>query len=252
MSASHVPQTASLVVVGDEILAGEIPDENIHFMARSLTAVGLRVVDARVIPDRSERIVNCLREELARSDLVIVSGGIGPTHDDVTRQAIAEATGHPIVRHEEAESRLRAGFGGSITDAELSMADLPAAARLLSGRRTPAFGFQVERIYVLPGVPFYLRDIFDPLLETWSGPELHRHEIRSPLREGKLAAGLTRIQDAFPHVAIGSYPIHEQGLRVRIVIRSTSAEEADKACQRIRSLLDEVGAGVAPGDAAAR
>jgi molybdenum cofactor synthesis domain-containing protein len=244
------PRSASILIIGDEILSGEVGDENASYLARHLTAIGVRVVGMRVVPDRMSAIVNGLKQASAEADAVFVSGGIGPTHDDLTRQAVAEAMGRGCERHAEAEARLRSGYGSGLTTAELSMADLPGGARLLIGRRSGAFGFGVERVHVLPGVPVLLREIFDHVIEDWEPAAYYREEMATRFREGNLADALRKIQHEHPAVAIGSYPVRTpEGHRVKIVLRTGDREALARARARVLELIDEgVGlVGVPPG-----
>ncbi len=233
------PRTAFILIIGDEILRGEVSDENASYLARQLTALGIQVVGMQVVPDRIEAIVAAIGQATAEAEVVFLSGGIGPTHDDLTRQAVAQAFGRISERHAEAEARLRQGYGSGITAAELAMADLPVSARLLLGRRTGAFGFAVEGVHVLPGVPLLLREIFDHLIESWEPAAYFREEVVTHFREGNLADGLRRIQEEHPAVAIGSYPVRTaEGHRVKIVLRSSDREALEHARARVRELVE--------------
>jgi molybdenum cofactor synthesis domain-containing protein len=232
------PRTAFILIIGDEILSGEVNDENAVFLARHLTELGMRVVGMRVVPDTLSGIAGAVQAALATADLVIASGGIGPTHDDVTRQAIAESLGVPCERHPEAELRLRRGYGSTITESELEMADLPRGARLLTAARSGAYGFAVGEVYVLPGIPSLLREIFTGVAAGWEAQGYFRREFLTALREGHLAPGLRAIQAAHPAVAIGSYPIRtEAGYRVRIVLRAREPELLEEAGRAVAELL---------------
>lgn len=238
MSNRGVPASALILVIGDEILSGEIQDTNSAFLASGLTARGVRVEAIRVVADRPECIVAELQAARAAAELVILSGGIGPTHDDVTRQAVAELLGRRCTRHREAEQRLKRGYGPSITAAELAMADLPEGSRLLAGRRTGVFGFGVENLWVLPGVPHLLRDIFETVTGGWVGQAPFREELHTGRREGAIAEELRRIQAATPEVSIGSYPVRcEGGYRLRIVLRSGDREALAGVRARVAELL---------------
>jgi molybdenum cofactor synthesis domain-containing protein len=240
MVTRPLPSTAVILVIGDEILTGEVGEENAGFLAAGLTGLGIRVEGIRVVPDRVESIVAALEEARRGDALVLVSGGIGPTHDDVTRQAVAEALGVPCSRHPEAEERLRQAFGSSITEAELTMADLPEGARLLTGLRSRVYGFGFENLCVLPGVPHLLRDIFARLAEEWGGSGPMRAELVTTLREGRIAEDLRDVQNRWPEVAVGSYPFRsDEGYRLRIVLRSSCEESLAAARSRVETLLAE-------------
>jgi molybdenum cofactor synthesis domain-containing protein len=245
----RAPGTAYILIIGDEILSGEVVDENAAYLARKLTGMGIRVVGMRVVPDTTEAIVSSVQQAAAEAEAVFVSGGIGPTHDDLTREAVARALGVPCERHSEAEARLRQGYGTGITLAELAMADLPGGARLLLGLRTGAFGFGVDRVHVLPGVPVLMREIFDQVVEAWEPSAYFRDELVTHLREGNLADGLRQIQADLPAVAIGSYPVKmPEGHRVKIVLRARDRALLDQAKARVAALVGGGGGyGGAPG-----
>lgn len=244
-----VLRTAAILIVGDEILSGEVADENAAYIARRLTVLGLKVRAIRVVPDQMPAIIAALAEARAEYDLVFVTGGIGPTHDDLTRQAVAAALAVDCERHAEAESRLRAGYGHVITDSELAMADLPRGSHLLLGTRTGAFGFAVGPYHVLPGIPALLRDILDHLTADWAPAAYFRDEIVTRLREGHLADGLREIQDACPAVAIGSYPVKTaDGYRVRIVLRAHDEASLARVRGQVSALIAAAESGTAlPG-----
>lgn len=226
-------RSAAILIVGDEILSGEVRDENGAFLTQRLAGAGVRVERVAVCPDREEEIVAELCRLRALADAVIVSGGIGPTHDDVSRPAMAKALALPLVASAEAEARIRGFYGLETTAAELEMARLPQGARLVLGPTTGCFGFEVAGLYGFPGVPFLLRDLTEAILPDFRGAPLARAEILTDLREGEIAAGLTEAQRAVLGVAIGSYPVFADGRWiVRVVVRgehgpSVEACEAD-------------------------
>ncbi len=241
---NSVPRTAIILVIGDEILSGDVRDENSGYLAAELTRLGIGVVEIRVVPDRLETIVAALGEVLRGDDLVLVSGGIGPTHDDVTRQAVAMALGVSIQRHPQAEQLLREGYGPSITEAEVAMADLPVGSDLLPGLRTQVQGFRVGNLHVMPGVPHLLRDIFARLVLEWGGTGCECVELRTNLREGQLADGLRRIQAECQEVSIGSYPFLEgDRYKLRIVLRAAEPAALEQARQSVAALLQAADSG---------
>ena len=172
----------------------------------------------------------------AVADVVLTSGGIGPTHDDLTRGTVAEALGLHLVRHAEALERVERWYGAKTTEAERTMADLPEGSVLLRGARTDTLGFAVANVVVLPGVPFLLRDLVDGSAERFAGPPLHREEVHTDLREGEVAPALTAIQAGSLDVAIGSYPILD-GHRwwTKVVVRGADASRVAAVASSIRS-----------------
>ncbi len=227
-------RTLGLLIVGDEILAGEVKDRNGPYLLDRARAMGVPVACAVTVPDDADAVAEALDLLRGRAGNVVVSGGLGPTHDDVTRQALAAALGVPLARHEEAERRLRGYFGAHATEADLSMADLPIGSMLVDGLRTPAFGFAVDDYLVLPGVPELFADIVDGLVMTWGGTPLARAEVVAPHREGEIASVLARIQDEATDVNIGSYPELADGRwQVRLVVRGADPDRVEVVRARI-------------------
>jgi molybdenum cofactor synthesis domain-containing protein len=226
-------KSARIVVIGNEVLSGDVRDENIPFLAGSLTRLGTRVTSVLVVPDDNDTIVAAIHGGLAGGAHVLVTGGIGPTHDDRTRGAVALSLGLPLVTHSEAVVRLRAGYGPEITPAELSMALLPEGARLIAGRRTGVFGFVVGGVYVFPGVPVLLRDIFATVESDFSGRPDHRIEIVTARKEGDFAIDLAALQETCPDVEIGSYPVFEEGRWVvRLILKGCDRARVEEAAAR--------------------
>ena len=235
-------KTAGVLIVGDEVLAGEVRDANGPYLVERMTSFGTRVVRVVTVPDREPDVVGELARLRAMADAVLVSGGIGPTHDDVTRPSVAAALGVPLEAHEEAVERIRRWYGDRATDAELSMSFLPRGSRLLSGLRTGTFGFAVASIYVMPGVPALLRDIVEGVADEFRGPALHREEVSTHLREGEIADDLTRLQAHALDVAIGSYPQLGDGGRwtTTVVVRSTDAERCRTVTADVRRAFERL------------
>jgi molybdenum cofactor synthesis domain-containing protein len=230
--------TASILIVGDEILSGEVLDQNAPEMIRVFADHGVPVHRVVTVPDHAEAIVEEIRHLRAVSEVVVVSGGIGPTHDDLTRPAVAKALGLALQRLPEAEERIRQWYGGRETEAELAMALMPEGARLLPGERTGTFGFEARGVYVLPGVPELFRDIATALPGRLAGRPLHRCEIVSRRREGEIASGLAALQGRCADVRIGSYPVLEDGRwSVRVVVRAFDRARLDEVADAVRSLV---------------
>ncbi len=229
---------AAILVVGDEILAGEVTDRNGALVLSVLPAAGVPVVRLVAVPDREEDIVDELGRLRALADVVIVSGGIGPTHDDVTRPAVARALGVPLETHPDAERRIRAWYADRATDAELGMGVLPAGARLLPGERTGTFGFEIGGVHVLPGVPLLFADILKPLAATLPARTTYREVLSTGRREGEIAPSLAAVQGRSPDVAIGSYPVLEDGRwHVRVVLRAIDPDRLAAVAREVRAVL---------------
>lgn len=231
-------RSVSILVVGDEILTGEIADVNGPFLMRRLGADGVRAVRQVVVPDDVEAIVTELTRLRGLSDAVVISGGLGPTHDDLTRPAIARTFGVELEELPEATERIRSYYGDRATEAELSMARIPRGATIVHGVRTGTFGFELGGVYAFPGVPALFRDLIERIAERFQAEPLHRAELRSDLREGQIAALLARVQGDATDVAIGSYPVCEQGRwHVRVVLRGGDPARVAAVADEIRPRL---------------
>ncbi len=238
-------RTAAILIVGDEVLSGEVRDENGPYLLARLSASGARVVRTAAVRDELGEIADEIRRMRAAADVVLVSGGIGPTHDDLTRPAVAAALGVPLERLPAAEAHVRRWYAAATTEAELTMADLPRGSRLLAGVATSALGFTVSGVYVFPGVPFLLRDLVEGCASEFAGDPLHRAEVVTDLREGELADALTAIQANAPDTAIGSYPsVDRAGVwTTRIVVRAADRARAEAVAGDVREAFARIARG---------
>lgn len=231
-------RSAALLIIGNEILSGEVKDENGPWAIDRMVASGVDVRRVVTVPDERDTIAAEIRACRAAADAVIVSGGIGPTHDDETRPAIADALSAELEWNAEAEARIRKFYGDRLTDAELSMAEFPRGARLVSGAKTGTFGFEVRRVYALPGVPFLFHDLIDTVVLDFDGGPLHKRELRSDRREGEIAPHLADAQLRCGDVAIGSYPVCVDGVwHVRVVLRGPDPDRLDAVLRDLGALL---------------
>jgi molybdenum cofactor synthesis domain-containing protein len=221
-------RTAALVIIGDEVLAGEVRDENLALLAAGLSSRGVDVVTARVLPDDEGTIASELRTLAPCVDEVIVTGGIGTTHDDVTRAAVAAAAGVPLARNPEALSLLQDHFGDRMTAERGKLADLPAGSELIANPLSPACGFMIDRIWVLPGIPAMVRAMLPALLSRFTGAPLARIDLHTALPEADIADPLREAQVLFPSVHIGSYPQYGTP-RGGVIVRVRGEESAQVA-----------------------
>ena len=209
MSQTKNP-TAAIIVIGDEILSGRTKDKNISWLAENLSAQGIQLVEARVIADHRQTIIDAVQILSATYDLIFTSGGIGPTHDDITTEAVAAAFNLRVIRHPEAEQRLLAHY--SNTDLEFNkarqkMADIPETATLIDNPISAAPGFIVRNVHVLPGVPTILQAMFDGLRNSLpGGVVMTRITVQCGTGEGNIANILAKVQSRYTGVSIGSYP----------------------------------------------
>lgn len=234
MSATPPPDTAAAVIIGNEILSGKIVDENGPHLLRTMRELGVETRRVEVVPDEIDLIVDALHRCLHSAAHVFTSGGVGPTHDDVTIEAVARALGVRVVRHPELESLLRGFYGEKINDARLRLAEIPEGAELLWGDgqtlRYPAV--LARNVLVLPGVPLLFRDKLDQVRERYRAEPISLQNLFLSEGEGAIAALLIEATDRFPHVAIGSYPrFDETDHKVKVTIESRD-ESAVEACTR--------------------
>lgn len=233
--------TACVVIIGNEILSGRTKDANLAFLAARLDERGIRLKEARVVPDDPEAIVDTLNEVRARYDYVFTTGGIGPTHDDITAECVARAFGVPLIQNPEARAILEAGYQpGELNEARLRMANTPEGASLILNSISRAPGFRFENVFVLAGVPSVARAMFESLSEDLDGgAPLISHSIEARIPEGRLAGPLKELQESYPDIEMGSYPFHEGGVfGARLVLRSTDRERLGRAAKRLQSIVD--------------
>ena len=217
--------TACLLIIGDEILSGRTQDANLKFFGERLGAMGIRLKEARVIPDVPGVIIETLNTCRALYTYVFTTGGIGPTHDDITTACVAQAFGRKVIRHPEAVKRLVAYYGHMPNEARLKMAETPDGpdVSLIENRATAAPGFRIENVFVMAGIPSIARAMFEAAAPHLTGGDpVFSNHVDADVREGDIAAELTDIQGRYPHVSIGSYPFMREGKPcVSIVARST-------------------------------
>jgi len=230
--------TAAIIIIGAEVLSGKVNDENGPFLLRALRERGIDVKEIRTIDDDRSTIASAVRELSQRFTYVFTTGGIGPTHDDITLESIAEAFNCPVVRHQE----LADHFAQRFTDpkrqaAALRMADLPEGATVKMAGYVPVI--QKENVAVFPGVPSLMRSCFDVIAPELRGAEFYSDVIYLNASESQIAAHLTDVQNTFSNVAIGSYPqFGDTPYRVKITVDSRYSEAVDQAIQAILASLD--------------
>ena len=236
--------TACLIIIGNEILSGRTRDANLQFLGENLNKLGIRMMEDRVIADVEETIIACINDARARFDYVFTTGGIGPTHDDITSACVAKAFGRKLIRHPDAEALLLSHYKPEdVTEARMKMADVAEDSILLENPVSRAPGFQVENVFVLPGVPRIMQAMFDLFKHRLvGGAEMLSKSIASYTPEGKMAARLTALQDRHPDLEIGSYPFSRDGKHgSTIVIRGTDAAEIDRAAETLRGIMRDFG-----------
>ena len=239
-------KTAAILAIGDELLSGRTRDANMHYLAGWLTERGVTLTEARVVPDDAAMIGDALNALRARYDYVFTSGGIGPTHDDITVDAIAAALGVKVIEHPRAAAMVRAYYKGrdvEVTPARMRMARTPEGAELIENPVSGAPGVRIENIFVMAGVP----RIFQAMLTAIEGAIEHGAVIHSraatarSLPESTLADQLRDIQSALKNVTLGSYPIDGDEMGVTIVARSPDAATAEQAINAVAAAMRALG-----------
>ncbi len=236
--------TAAILVIGDEILSGRTKDKNIGYIAEYMTALGIDVSEVRVVPDEPDDIVAAVNALRARYTYLFTTGGIGPTHDDITAENIARAFGVEIRENDEAIAMLLQRFSrDELNEARRRMARIPVGATLIENPVSNAPGFHIGNVFVMAGVPAIMQAMLDnlaPLLKT--GAKMLSETIEVPgIKEGDYGTGLTRIAEAFPATSVGSYPrLTEKGFANQIVVRARDADMLKSAVKAVHDLIREL------------
>jgi len=226
---------AAAVIIGNEVLTAKVQDLNGPLLIRRLRECGVPLRSLEVVPDEVDAIVDAVARARAKAAYVFTSGGIGPTHDDVTVRAVALALGRPVVRLAAMEALLRERHHDAVTPQALRLADAPEGAQLLAQDGTWYPVISVDDIYLLPGVPQLFRLQLETVLKRLRGSPVHLHSLYLGLGEGAIAAVLDQVALAMPHVSIGSYPEFDpaKDYRVKVTVESTERGPVDDAVRRI-------------------
>lgn len=233
--------TAGVLVIGDEILSGRTKDQNIGFIAEYLTNIGIDLREVRVVADDEAAIIEALDALRARYHYVFTTGGIGPTHDDVTADAVAKAFGVGIDHHPEVVARFRERFTeAELNEARLRMTRIPDGAELIQSATILAPGFKIGNVIVLAGVPSIMQammDIVSPKLK--SGARMLSETIRANAREGDIGGPLRKLAEAHPEAIIGSYPFLDEDRKpnTNLVVRSRDPEVLRVAVAAVKEML---------------
>jgi molybdenum cofactor synthesis domain-containing protein len=236
-----VSVTAALLIIGDEILTGRTKDKNIGYIAEYLTGIGVDLREVRVVPDVKEEIVAAVNALRSRYSYLFTTGGIGPTHDDITADCIAKAFGVGIDHDARAVAMLRERYTPEeLNEARMRMARIPEGASLIENPISKAPGFRIGNVFVMAGVPSIMQAMLDniaPTLETGARMIIENIEAEG-LAEGIYAEGLSRIASSYPSVSIGSYPsFSTAGFRNQIVVRGKDPETVAQAAAAVRDHL---------------
>lgn len=228
--------TAALIIIGDEILSGRTKDANLNFLASSLNEIGINLREVRVVPDIENEIIDAVNSVRKKFDYVFTSGGIGPTHDDITCEAIAKAFGDKIKKNKEAAEILIKHYGEeNVNEARMKMAILPTCASLLDNPISSAPGFRLENVFVMAGIPKIFQAMFEAAKkELIGGKKTRSIEIKLGLTESVISKDFSNLQKKYPQVVMGSYPF-DGG--TSLVFRSTDYEAMEEAKSEMEDLL---------------
>jgi molybdopterin-biosynthesis enzyme MoeA-like protein len=240
MSEKPSLPTAALLIIGNEILSGRTQDVNLNAIATKLGAIGIPLKEARIVPDIEAEIVDSLNALRARYTYVFTTGGIGPTHDDITVDAVAIAFGVPVIENAEARALLATHYGAeNLTPARLRMARIPQGATLVANPISFAPGIKIDNVYVLAGVPSIMQAMMDGLVATLRhGPAMYSMTVSGFIGESVIAEELGAIAARYPQLDIGSYPWMRQGkFGTALVSRGTDKEAVRRASDEIFALV---------------
>jgi molybdenum cofactor synthesis domain-containing protein len=234
-------KTAGIIVIGNEILSGKTRDENSPYLVRELRDLGVDVRKISVIPDELNLISDEVREYSVSYDYVFTTGGVGPTHDDLTMDGVAAAFGRRIHRHPDLEATLRHFYAQELVDGNLRMADIPEGARLVGGKGMWFPVVAVENVYIFPGVPEILQRKFERIKETFRGPPFYLREVFLKADEGQIAGILHRVLADFPDLLLGSYPYFDNPMySIKLTLESKDIAYLDRAYAVLLSELAKI------------
>ena len=243
------PVVACVLVIGNEILSGRTQDANLKHLALTLNEWGVRVTEARVIPDIEAVIVATVNEVRRRFDYVFTTGGIGPTHDDITAECIAKAFDRPLVEHPAIAERMRRREAPpEVMAARLRMARVPEGAGLIENATGGPQGFYLENVYVMAGIPFVMENMLATLQGSLkTGLPVRSRSVTAHLGESQIAVPLGEIQARYPHVDLGSYPFAREGrFGTTLVMRGTDGAALDRILEEVKAAI--VAGGAVPED----
>jgi FAD synthetase len=234
-------KTAGIVVIGNEILSGKTRDENSLFLVRELRELGVNVRKVSVIPDELNLIASEVRDFSNAFDYVFTTGGVGPTHDDLTMDGIASAFNQKVRRHPELESILRLHYSGDLIEGNLRMADVPEGARLVGGKGPWFPVVAVANVFIFPGVPEILQRKFDRIKEMFREPPYHLREVFLRADEGQIAGILHKLLAEYPDLMLGSYPYFENPVySIKLTLESKDDAYLQRAYDSLVGRLSDI------------
>jgi molybdenum cofactor synthesis domain-containing protein len=245
-AAAKSQPTACVLIIGNEILSGRTQDVNVNYIAKRLTEVGVRLAEARLIPDQESEIVAAVNACRAKYDYVFTTGGIGPTHDDITAECVAKAFAVPLEENAEARAVLERQYRErniELNEARRRMANMPVGAALVDNPVSGSPGFRTENVFVLAGVPEIMQAMFESALNQVSGGTPTRSRtVVAYLPEGTLAGPLKTLQGEYPDIDMGSYPFYRVGrFGSNLVLRGADEEQLNEAVDKLVEIVAELG-----------
>ncbi|MGM0423119.1 MAG: competence/damage-inducible protein A [Pseudomonadota bacterium] len=239
---TKTPYTAAIIVIGNEILSGRTKDLNLGWLGEQLNLRGIRVKEARFIADDEAAIIDAVNTLRRKYNYVFTTGGIGPTHDDITASCIAKAFDTPFEENTQARALLQDYYGDRLNEARMRMAMLPRTAELISNPVSAAPGIKIDNVYVMAGIPKIMQAMFHSFADTLVGGQVVQSiAIDCHFGEGDIAPGLTKIQDRHPDIEIGSYPACKPGdIAVSIILRHSDETRLKAVAGEVQSMLDEL------------
>jgi molybdenum cofactor synthesis domain-containing protein len=232
--------TSAILIIGNEILSGRTVDKNTSFIAKWLGELGISVEEVRVIPDKENIIVNSLNELRKKYQYIFTTGGIGPTHDDITSESVAKAFGRKYDYNKEAYAILEKYYANSdFNEGRKKMARMPEGANLIYNIQGSAPAFYIDNVFVLPGIPSYVEIMLPPLKDLLvKGKKIISISCDAKVRESSIAVDLSNIQDKYPDIDIGSYPYSQEGgFGTVLVMRSTDENKIQKCKCEIEEMI---------------
>jgi molybdenum cofactor synthesis domain-containing protein len=233
-------KTAGIIIIGNEVLSGKTQDTNSHFLCVELRRLGVEVQKISTIQDE----IDLIGEEVAcfakRFDFVFTTGGVGPTHDDVTIEGIARGFSVPVVRHPEIENRMRQRLGGDVNEARLRMANVPQGAVLLATDALFAPVVNIQNVYIFPGIPRILQERFHAIKERFRGAPYFLKNVFVRYGEGVIASAMNDLLTKFPDLLLGSYPVLDlPAYKVKVTLESKDSNYLDNALKTLLASLPQ-------------
>ena len=238
--------TAAVLLIGNELLSGRTADANMNHIARRMTDIGVALRECRVVRDEEMEIIEALNALRNRYTYVFTTGGIGPTHDDITVQTVAKAFNVAVQRHQPTVEKMKEYYGDRATDATFKMADFPEGSTLIENPESVAPGFRLGNVFCMAGIPRIMQVMLEAAIpQLQRGDTIHSKALDVMAPESKISAPLEEIQSRYPALDIGSYPFRVDNQHgTSLVVRGTDASQVERAYQAIAGMVDELGAAV--------